>query len=276
MPWARFDDQFPDHPKVLAVGPEAGWLFVCGVCYCARILTDGFIPAAQVRRLADLPDSDSLASRLVDAGLWERLPGGYQVHDYLEYNPCAADVKADRGDLKRIRAEAGRRGGVISGENRRSKREANGEANEANREANGKQTRSKNEPPYPYPSPSRVPDPVPDPVPECAERARGGLGGAILKFKDEYPATVHATDDETLVSVWRRIVLGQEDEDRTLRELVAWKSCLQWDDPQFVPSMENFLTRAKFRTIPNGRVEPSTADDKLRAKAKRFSERAMR
>lgn len=110
MPWARFDDQFPDHPKVALAGPAAGWLFVCGVCYCARMLTDGFIPIGQIRKLADVDNPVALADRLVEVGLWENADGGYRVHDYLEYNPSAQQVKMDREELSRIRAEAGRKG----------------------------------------------------------------------------------------------------------------------------------------------------------------------
>ncbi len=96
MTWMRIDDQFPDHPKVMAAGPLAGWLFVCGLGYCARQLTDGFIPEAQVRKLADLKNAGREAQRLVDAGLWERVDGGYQVHDYLDYQPSAEKVLGDR------------------------------------------------------------------------------------------------------------------------------------------------------------------------------------
>jgi hypothetical protein len=82
--WIKIDDQFPDHPKVITAGPAAGWLYVCGLCYCGRYLTDGFIPSGQVRRLADLKDPQKLADALVSVGLWEVAEGGYQVHDYLD------------------------------------------------------------------------------------------------------------------------------------------------------------------------------------------------
>jgi hypothetical protein len=94
--WVRVDDQHPDHPKVIAAGPMAAWLNVCGWCYAARYLTDGFIPAGQVRRLADVPDADVLARRLVEVGLWEDAAGGFVIHDYLEYNPSRAKVTAER------------------------------------------------------------------------------------------------------------------------------------------------------------------------------------
>jgi hypothetical protein len=50
MPWVRLDEHFGEHPKVLAAGPLAGWLYVMGLGYCNRNLTDGLIPRAMVRR----------------------------------------------------------------------------------------------------------------------------------------------------------------------------------------------------------------------------------
>jgi len=107
MPWVKLDDKFPDHPKVVAAGPMAGWLYICGLAYANRMLTDGFIPTAQVRRLVDIRGTQALADRLVEVGLWHQMEGGYQIHDYLEYQPS----KDAAEDISRARAEAGRKGG---------------------------------------------------------------------------------------------------------------------------------------------------------------------
>jgi len=102
MPWVRIDDAFADHPKTVQAGGRAAWLDVAAMCYASRYLTDGFIPAKQVPRLTDEPNPDELAQALVDAGLWERRPGGFLIHDYLDYNPSAAAVRAQRrADLER-------------------------------------------------------------------------------------------------------------------------------------------------------------------------------
>ncbi len=100
MVFAQIDDQMPDHPKLLAAGPMAGWVFVCGICYCARMLTDGFIPTGQVRKLADIDDVTPLVTRLITAGLWEETAGGYRVHDYTAWNPTAEQVKERRAKSK--------------------------------------------------------------------------------------------------------------------------------------------------------------------------------
>lgn len=107
MPWVKLDDNFPDHPKITQAGPLAGWLFVCGLAYCNRLLTDGYIPAGQVRKLADVDDPLALAGRLVDAGLWEVADGGYRVHDYLDYQPSREKAQS----ISEVRAQVGRKGG---------------------------------------------------------------------------------------------------------------------------------------------------------------------
>lgn len=108
MSWIKIDDQFTDHPKVLDVGPLAECLFVRGLTYASRYLTDGFVPSAHLRRMGDL-DAIEQALRLVDAGLWDESDGGYQIHDYLDYQPSAEKVKAER-ESARLRMQQARSG----------------------------------------------------------------------------------------------------------------------------------------------------------------------
>ena len=92
MPWFRLDDSFDSHPKVIAAGNEAIGLFVrCGT-YCARHLTDGYIP----EHVALLYGSPELAETLVRAKLWRRARGGWRMPDYLDYNPSAQTVDKER------------------------------------------------------------------------------------------------------------------------------------------------------------------------------------
>lgn len=98
--WVKLDDQFCDHPKVVAAGSAAGWLYVSALCYAARLLTDGYIPANMVNRLADCDDPQDAARRLVAVGLWEPAEGGYVIHDYHDYQPSSAKVKGERDAAK--------------------------------------------------------------------------------------------------------------------------------------------------------------------------------
>lgn len=117
MTWVKLDDQFGDHPKVAAAGPLAGWLHVRALCYCSRHLTDGFVPRDILRTLWDWGfegvsqvasgSSEGLAEKLTSVGMWMKVDGGFQIHDYLEYNPSAADVRAKR-EAERKKKESAR------------------------------------------------------------------------------------------------------------------------------------------------------------------------
>ncbi|WP_329217415.1 hypothetical protein [Streptomyces microflavus] len=150
--YVRVHDGLPDHPKIIDAGGEAGWLYVCGLAYASRQLTDGVLPRRLVLRLTDGSNPEASASALVRVGLWHEGehgcpscpqvgPDAFVIHDYLEHQRSSAEV----ADLRTKRAAAGQRGGKRSGESRRASSEA--EANrEASASAKAKQARSKNEP----------------------------------------------------------------------------------------------------------------------------------
>lgn len=135
--YVKVHDGLPDHPKIIEAGGEAGWLYICGLAYASRQLTDGVIPKRLVRRLTDGSNPEANASALLRVGLWHegehdcpKCPtapdDAYVIHDYLGHQRSAAEVR----ELSAKRSAAGQRGGKRSGESRRasSKREANGEA----------------------------------------------------------------------------------------------------------------------------------------------------
>lgn len=132
MAWVKILSSVPRHPKFQKAGPEACWLWLCGLCYCQDGLTDGFIPVESIDFLG-VKGASRHAGRLVTVGLWETVSGGWQVHDYFDHNKTAAEVR----HLTETRREAGEAGGKASGEARRQQlASSNGEANE---QANAKQ-----------------------------------------------------------------------------------------------------------------------------------------
>lgn len=102
MTWVRLDDQFADHPKVVGLSAKAFRLHVTAICYAARQETDGVIP----RGVAFVVAARKWLGELTSAGLWEDHPSGYVIHDYLEYNPSADEVRSKRNS----KAMAGARG----------------------------------------------------------------------------------------------------------------------------------------------------------------------
>lgn len=150
--YVKVHDGLPDHPKIIEAGGEAGWLYVCGLAYSSRQLTDGVLPKRLVRRLTDGSNPEASASALVRVGLWhdgehdcprcaQPTPDAYVIHDYTTHQRSASEVE----DLRAKRSAAGRMGGKRSGESRRaaSTREANAEASASTLM---KQTGSKTEP----------------------------------------------------------------------------------------------------------------------------------
>jgi hypothetical protein len=121
--WVRLDDAFIDHRKFLRAGPLAGFLHIAAIAWCNRNLTDGIVPREQPSRLAawhvvndDLDSTvvgslnrgesavswPALVQSLLDEGMWvERDDGDYEIHDYLDFQKSAAEVRADRDKTAR-------------------------------------------------------------------------------------------------------------------------------------------------------------------------------
>lgn len=111
--WIKLDDQWMDHPKVIAAGRDARDMWLASITYCAKHLTNGYFHANLLPTLAimagvDVANCQDFARRLLDVCLWDATDDGYMVHDFLDYNPTKDQALATR----EARKEAGRRGGV--------------------------------------------------------------------------------------------------------------------------------------------------------------------
>lgn len=101
MAWVRLDDQMPEHPKVEGLSDRAFRVYVEGIAYCSRTLSDGAIPATKAKKLGATP---RVVQELIEARLWHINGVGYLVNDYLKYNPPKATVEARRAaSAKRLR-----------------------------------------------------------------------------------------------------------------------------------------------------------------------------
>ena len=81
MSWVLLDDNFNNHPKAVRAGPVACWLYCCGLMYCRKHHTDGFIPKRAVGTLGVTSNTKRLEAALVDVALWDLADGGYRVHE---------------------------------------------------------------------------------------------------------------------------------------------------------------------------------------------------
>lgn len=128
MPWVKLDDHFDEHPKIARLDDHALALFVCGLAYCNRNLTDGFIPSQVGLGQLRFCDGNTTPAirQLETVGMWEKKDGGWQVHDFPEYQPSREAV------LKERATDAGRKA-----ESRRTKRRTPGDVRNDVREMSG-------------------------------------------------------------------------------------------------------------------------------------------
>ena len=118
-------DEVVVHPKLLKAGARLGeggvsqafHLYVMGIGYARRHLTDGFVPEGFVSSCGVISKS-SLVAKALSArgiGLWRKVRGGYVIHDYHKHNPKASTVKENRElDRQRKAAERHGRNGNVS------------------------------------------------------------------------------------------------------------------------------------------------------------------
>lgn len=143
MSWLKLDDQIFINRKVARCNTETKMLYIVSLSYCANQLTDGEIPEDVLPLLAgmagiDKQNAKQSASKLLEVCLWVATPTGWQIPDYLEYNPSKEQVEHNR----EVRSQSGRAGGQAKAKQ--------------NAKQNAKQKSSKSLPPSPSPSPSPI------------------------------------------------------------------------------------------------------------------------
>ena len=109
MPWARLEDDYFRHRKVVGLSKDAKLLDLAAITFSSRELRDGVLMPADLRILAaevDLEDVVAVADELVAAERWGKVDRHYVIHDYLKYNPSRAEVLAEREAARERRRTA--------------------------------------------------------------------------------------------------------------------------------------------------------------------------
>lgn len=99
---------YADDDKLSDVSPLARLLYVDALCLCKRVMNDGVITAAHLRKLAYWTSESGarkLAAELVATGAWQHDPetGRYTCSAWLKRNPSRSEVEeemARRHDLQ--------------------------------------------------------------------------------------------------------------------------------------------------------------------------------
>ena len=136
MSWARYDDMLPMNKKWVALrshgveGAAALGLHLLANTWCRHNGTAGHVDNSVVEMLVGKTGS-KLAALLVKVGMFDVQPGGWCVHDYAVYhdpNDSSPDRSASERtrDVSRIRADAGRKGGLAKAGNATVLLQANG------------------------------------------------------------------------------------------------------------------------------------------------------
>lgn len=99
MTWLKISDEFLEDDTVLELKDRGYRLHVSAMVYSSRNLTDGVISVRSIKVLEAIlayPLSKFVAE-LIDSGLWiPTVGGGYEIKNFLKYNPPASEVKARR------------------------------------------------------------------------------------------------------------------------------------------------------------------------------------
>ena len=103
MTWFKVDDTLPMNAKVCAAGNAAMGLWVRAGAWCAQQLNGGLIP----EHMAEAFGKPAEIRRLVEVRLWHKTDGGYQFHQWDDFQPSREKVLAER-DASRERQRRAR------------------------------------------------------------------------------------------------------------------------------------------------------------------------
>ena len=101
--YIKLHDGICRHPKVVGLSDKAFRAYIEALCYCSEYLTDGEV----VKSLATKMAPPRAWAELTTCGLVDVTDSGYEMHDYLEHQRSAEQVR----QLKETRRAAGSRGG---------------------------------------------------------------------------------------------------------------------------------------------------------------------
>jgi len=277
MSWVKIDDSFDDHPKILKLSPFATTLHIRALCWCSRHLTDGRVPETALDRLTfglTFEDVDgkalwpeagaSISDELCRAGLWEKVDGGWSIHDYLKYNPSRDQVVHERSR----KSEAGRQGGIRSGKSRRSKC-FNSTSSKTEARAWTPASEILNSP-TPTPTPLKTPPSTPprgeasapaDP-PRTTKPRKATPDGDPEGFHEFWYAYPKKVGRGAARRAWARILPGPELR-RAIADALEWQSrSRQWtrERGQFIPHPATWLNQERWADGPGdlGGVQPHT------------------
>jgi hypothetical protein len=102
LPWVRLESQIASNPKVLILADQkqykALFAYCCALGYSGGHGLDGFIPTGA---LSFLHATTKDATALVEAGLWAKTTGGYQINGWAEFQKMSAEIEQRSAKARR-------------------------------------------------------------------------------------------------------------------------------------------------------------------------------
>jgi hypothetical protein len=111
----RVYDEFLEDEKICALHDRSYRVHMSGLIYAAKNLTDGQLTEKAVKVIQAILEFQvkRYVVELVEAGLWVPAADGYEIKNFLEFNPRAATVKKERAmSRNRMRKMRDRRADV--------------------------------------------------------------------------------------------------------------------------------------------------------------------
>jgi hypothetical protein len=174
--YVPLDVDYASDDKLIEAGPLAELLYIRGLAFCKRTMSDGRIKRAQLTVVAHgIPSARKHVYQLVDVGLWRETSDGWAIVAWLKRNKSAAQIRSDSETKKAASALANHRRWHI------------GEGKEPSFSC-----------PHCYPKPDPKPDPKPETVsepprnPQSRDRDRDRDRG---KSESESEGSVGTQDD---------------------------------------------------------------------------------
>jgi hypothetical protein len=115
LSWIKIDTQMFENPKLLYLKEDKKYRAIVvhleGMAYSGRHGLAGYIPKAALRIISA---SNADVRHLTEAGLWDAVPGGWQIHDWDEHQLSADDMKKRRERAQKGAAARWRRAQPIT------------------------------------------------------------------------------------------------------------------------------------------------------------------
>lgn len=189
MPYGLVDDKLHSSVKWRMATKGGRALWITALSWCMDQLTDGRVPKGMLRMLDGSPAD---ARSLVAVGLWETAEGGWQFHDWLDYQPDAASIRAKREK----ESEGGQIGNHVRWHVRRKLHVPECEFCQASPPQSGSGTRSGTRGETRF-----APESSPTPTPNKGDRVGRGSGSSVTR-EDEPPQLETSVPRHVIPAGW--------------------------------------------------------------------------